>query len=241
MAHAGIGSSVEGLHAVRAAVRAGRVERLLVDRRRRDDLDEVVGDVSVRIEVVDDIREHAQTAVPQGFVAHCRPLPTLSVEEAAGLAAPASLIILDHVEDPHNLGAVARSAHAAGVQAIITGGRRSAPFGPVAFKAAAGALEHVGVAIVSSVADAVGRLKKLGVWTVGLTAWAPQSLFGLPLLTEPVAIAAGAEGSGLSHLVGERVDVLASIPMQSDLESLNVSVAAALAMFEIGRVRGTLT
>ncbi len=241
MALAGIGDSVEGLHAVRAALRAGRVERLLVDRRRQNEVGELVGDSVVRVEVVDDIRDHAQTSVPQGFVAHCRPLPTVSIEDAVGRADPAALIVLDHVEDPHNLGAVARSAHAAGVQAMITGGRRSAPFGPVAFKAAAGALEHVRVAIVSSVADAVGRLRKLGVWTVGLTAGAQQSLFGLSLLTEPVAIVAGAEGAGLSRLVEDRVDLLASIPMRSDLESLNVSVAAALAMFEIGRVRGTLT
>ncbi|MDF1595993.1 MAG: 23S rRNA (guanosine(2251)-2'-O)-methyltransferase RlmB [Acidimicrobiia bacterium] len=240
MAPAGIGDSVEGVHAVRAAVEAGRVERLFVDRRRRDDLEGMVGSSGVPYEVVDDIRVHALTEVPQGFVAKCRPLATVSVEDAIELATPAALMVLDHVEDPHNLGAVARSAHAAGVQALITGGRRSAPFGPAAFKAAAGALEHVRVCVVSSIADTITRLKKTGVWTVGLTAGASQSLFGLPLLTEPVAIIAGAEGRGLSRLVEDRVDVVASIPMRSDLESLNVSVAAALAMFEIGRVRGEL-
>jgi 23S rRNA (guanosine2251-2'-O)-methyltransferase len=237
MAPAGIGDSVEGLHAVRAAVDAGRVERLYVDRRRRADIDEVLGDRTVRVEVVDDIRALAQTEVPQGFVAECRPIPTVSVEQAVELCDPTSLIMLDHVEDPHNLGAVARSARAAGVPALITGGRRSAPFGPAAFKAAAGALEHVRVCLVSSVADTVTRLQKAGVWTVGLTVDATESLFGLSLLTEPVAIVAGAEGKGLSQLVEDRVDVRASIPMHNDVESLNVSVAAALAMFEIGRVR----
>ncbi len=240
MAPAGIGDSVEGIHAVRAAIEAGRVERLFVDRRRRDDLEGMVGASGVPHEVVDDIRLHALTEVPQGFVAKCRPIAVVSVEQAISLATPAALMVLDHVEDPHNVGAVARSAHAAGVQALITGGRRSAPFGPAAFKAAAGALEHVRVCIVSSVADTLTKLKRAGVWTVGLSAGVPQSLFGLSLLTEPVAIVAGAEGKGLSRLVGDRVDVVASIPMRSELESLNVSVAAALAMFEIGRVRGEL-
>ena len=85
------------------------------------------------------------------------------------------------------------------------------------------------------------RLKKAGVWTVGLTADADNNLFGLSLLTEPVAIVAGAEGKGLSRLVEERVDVRASIPMATGVESLNVSVAAALAMFEISRVRANST
>ena len=240
MAPAGIGDSVEGVHAVRAALEAGRVEQLLVDRRRRDDIGEMIGASGVPFEIVDDIRTHARSEAPQGFVARCRPIATISIEEAIALRTPAALMILDHVEDPHNLGAVARSARAAGVPAIVVGDRRSAFIGAVAFKAAAGALEQVRVCVVKSIADSVTRLKKTGVWTVGLTADAPEKLFNLPLLTEPVAIVAGAEGKGLSRLVEERVDVRASIPMIPGVESLNVSVAAALAMFEIGRVRGTL-
>ncbi len=240
MVPAGIGDSVEGVHAVRAALAAGRVDKLLVDRRRRDDVDGMVGTSAVPVEFVDDIRAHARTEVPQGFVARCRAIATVSLEEAIGLADPPALMVLDHVEDPHNLGAVARSAGAAGIPALVVGGRRSAPIGAVAFKAAAGALEHVRVCIVNSIPDGVARLKKEGVWTVGLAAHAADSLFGLPLLTEPVAIVAGAEGKGLSRLVEQRVDVRASIPMSSGVESLNVSVAAALAMFEIGRARGSL-
>jgi 23S rRNA (guanosine2251-2'-O)-methyltransferase len=240
MAPAGIGDSVEGVHAVRAALVAGRVEQLLVDRRRRDDIGEMIGASGVPFEIVDDIRTHARSEAPQGFVAKCRPIATVAIEEAIALRTPAALMVLDHVEDPHNLGAVARSARAAGVPAIVVGDRRSAFIGAVAFKAAAGALEQVRVCVVKSIADSVTRLKKAGVWTVGLTAGGPEKLFNLPLLTEPVAIVAGAEGKGLSRLVEERVDVRASIPMIPGVESLNVSVAAALAMFEIGRVRGAL-
>lgn len=239
MALAGIGDSVEGIHAVRAALKAGRVEKLYVERRRQAELDEMMGTSSVPYEIVNDVRERARTDAPQGFVAKCRPISTISLNDAIDLTHPTALMVLDHVEDPHNLGAVARSARAAGVPALITASRRSAPFGAAAFKAAAGALEHVKVCIVTSIADAVSKLKKAGVWTVGLSADSSDNLFGLPLLTEPVAIIAGAEGGGVSRLVEDRVDVLAAIPMSSNVESLNVSVAAALAMFEIARVRAT--
>src|SRR5690606_4674692 len=147
------------------------------------------------------------------------------------------LMVLDHVEDPQNLGAVARSVAAAGLGGIVVPGRRSAPLSAAAFKAAAGALERVPVAIVSSIPDALSRLEDDGMWTVGLAADAPQSLFGLDLLTEPVAMVLGAEGSGLSRLTAERCDVLVSIPMAADTESLNASVAAALAAYEVVRVR----
>ncbi len=103
-------------------------------------------------------------------------------------------------------------------------------------KAAAGALERLPVAAVSSIPDALQTLRKQGLWTVGLDAGGDRSLFGLDLLTEPVAVVVGAEGSGLSRLVRDRVDLVASIPMQGT-ESLNASVAAALAMFEVNRAR----
>ena len=93
------------------------------------------------------------------------------------------------------------------------------------------------IAVVNSVADAIARLEELGVWTIGLEAGADESLFGLSLLSEPVAIVMGAEGSGLGRLVRDRVSKLVHIPMAPGVESLNVSVSAALAMFEVARVR----
>jgi 23S rRNA (guanosine2251-2'-O)-methyltransferase len=94
--------------------------------------------------------------------------------------------------------------------------------------------------MVSSVAAAVADLKRMEVWTVGLAADADASLFGLPLLAEPVAIVVGAEGAGLAGLVAERVDVLAGIPLASPVESLNAAVAASLAVYEVARVRGSI-
>jgi 23S rRNA (guanosine2251-2'-O)-methyltransferase len=120
---------------------------------------------------------------------------------------------------------------------MVVSSRRAAPLSATAFKAAAGALERLPVAVVGSIPEALNRLKDHGLWIVGLEARAEQSLFGLDLLTEPVAVVVGSEGSGLAELARRRCDVLASIPMASETESLNASVTAALASFEIMRIR----
>ncbi len=241
MAPVGLGNNVEGFHAVAAALRAGRVETLTVERGRaaKDDLAALIEEArsaGVSIKTVDDVRVVAETTAPQGVVAACRPIPSFALDELVAQASPASLLVVDHVEDPHNVGAIARSAVAAGIPRIAVPDRRTARLGAAAFKAAAGAFEHVSLAVIGSVPDAIRRLSSMGVWTVGLDAGGDQSLFGLGLLTEPVAIVVGAE-TGLHKLVRERVDVVASIPMASESESLNASVAAALACFELMRVR----
>ena len=241
MAPAGIGRSLEGVHAVTAALRAGRVEVLTVERGRaeKDDIAALVAEArekGIEVRTVDDVRTVAETTAPQGVVATCRPLRTYSLEDLVAQSTPASLLIVDHVEDPHNVGAIARSALAAGIPRIAVPDRRTARIGAAAFKAAVGAFEHVSLAVIGSVPDAVRKLSQMGVWSVGLDAGGDQSLFGLGLLTEPVAIVVGAE-TGLAHLVRERVDVVASIPMADESESLNASVAAALACFELMRVR----
>ncbi len=243
---AGYGADVEGFHAVAAAVGAGRVRRLTVEtsRLRHGDyrrLVEAADALGASIVRVDDARPLAATGAPQGVVASCRPIGYLDLADAVSLADPTALLVLDHLQDPRNLGALARTAHAAGVPAIVTSLRRSAPVGATAFKAAAGALEHVAVASVSSVGDAVARLREAGVWTVGLDGTAEDSLFGLGLLAEPVAIVLGAEGEGLSRLVGERLDAVVRIPMRPGVESLNAAVAGAVAMFEMARSRGWIS
>jgi 23S rRNA (guanosine2251-2'-O)-methyltransferase len=186
---------------------------------------------------VEDLRPVAATTAPQGVVARCRPLPESTLEELVAAATPAALLVVDHVEDPHNLGAIVRSAVAAGLPRLVVPTRRAAPLEGAAFKAAAGAFEQVQVASVSSVAAVLARLGELGVWTVGLDASGDRSLFGLELLAEPVAVVVGGEGRGLHRLVRERVDLRVRIPMAGPVESLNASVAAALAAFEVMRVR----
>jgi 23S rRNA (guanosine2251-2'-O)-methyltransferase len=238
MAPAGYGNRVEGLHAVAAAADAGRVKRLFVERSRqaRPDVLAIIGQVgNDRVSLVDDLRDEAHTDAPQGVAAECAPILPVTLESMS--SPETALMVLDHIEDPHNVGALARSGLAAGITGLVVSSRRAAPLSAVAFKAAAGALEKVQVAVVGSIPEALSRLKDLNVWLVGLDAGAGESLFGLQLLTEPVAVVIGSEGGGLSHLAAKRCDVLASIPMVGVTESLNASVSGALAAFEIMRMR----
>lgn len=238
MAPAGYGARVEGVHAVAAAVAAGRVDRLMVEesRLRRPEVSALVASLSSdRVHRVRDVRPLAETEAPQGLVAECRPLLPVTLDALA--AGRPAVLVLDHVEDPHNVGAAARSALAAGMTGMVVSSRRAAPLSAAAFKAAAGALESLPVAVVGSIPDALSRLGRLGLWTVGLDGRAESRLFDLELLGEPVALVLGAEGGGLSPLVGKRCEVLVSIPMAKGVESLNVSVASALACFEVMRVR----
>ena len=242
MAPAGIGDRVEGFHAVAAALAAGRVRSLEVDPASRSSLEDLLAAAAaagLSVEFVDDLAQRAVTTAPQGVIARCWPLVPQTLDDAVAAVTPAALIVLDHVVDPRNVGAIARTAVAAGFGGIVVSERRAAPLGATAFKAAAGALEQLAVVTVSSVAAAIDALRKEGVWVVGLDAAGGSSLFGLGLLTEPVAIVVGAEGDGLSRLVRERCDVVASIPLLGEVESLNVSVAAALGLFEVARVRSS--
>lgn len=242
MAPAGIGAEVEGIHAVTAAVAAGRAIRLLIDHSRVDALEELLAaarTAGVAVEHVDDVRDFAATSAPQGVRAECHPISPVPMEVAVRRSTPAALVVLDHLEDPRNVGAIARSAVAAGFTGIVMSGRRAAPLGAAAFKAGAGSFEHLDLVVVGSIAGAIDELKRLNVWTVGLDSGGDHPLFGMTLFTEPVAIVVGAEGAGISHLVLKRVDVIASIPIDEKVESLNASVAAALALFEVARVRSS--
>jgi len=246
MALVGIGTEVEGVHAVQAALTAGRVTTLSVERRRisRPDVARIVRLAraeDIPVSIVEDVRPLAVTAAPQGVFAKARAIQPLSIKRAVALSESPALLVLDRVEDPRNIGAVARSAVAAGMTALVVSQRRSAPIGATAFKAAAGALEVLPLVVVSSIADALKRLDQLDVWKVGLDGRGEQSILGLDLLARPVALCVGAEGEGLSKLVAERCDVLVHIPMVGGAESLNVSVAAALASYEVARVRGWLS
>ena len=243
MARAGIGDRVEGYHAVAAAVQAGRVTVARIEQRRlsRDEYKILATDAEnagARVEVVSDVRDQALTTAPQGVVAVCRPKPTVSMKEAVAATDPPALLVFDHLDDQRNLGAAVRSAVAAGIKAVVVPKRRSAPIGAAAFKAAAGTLEEVSLVEVSSIPEALRRLEQLGVWRVGLDGAGERSLFGFDLLAEPVAVVVGAEGAGLHRLTAERCDAIVRIPHAGPAESLNASVATALAVFEVARARG---
>jgi 23S rRNA (guanosine2251-2'-O)-methyltransferase len=239
---ADIGAVVEGRHAVLAALEAGRVRELVVEQSRLGDDELAVAADRVReaggtVEIVGDVRELATTTAPQGVMARCEPIAPRSLEELVAVSSPPAVLVLDHLEDARNVGAIVRSAVAAGVRALVVATDRAAPLGPAAFKAAAGTFEQVHVAVESSIAQAVVRLSKRGLWVVALDAGGDRSLFGLDLLAEPVAMVIGSEGSGVSRLVKDRADVVVSIPIAGGVESLNASTAATLAVFELARQR----
>ena len=142
--------------------------------------------------------------------------------------------MLDGIEDPHNVGAILRTADAAGADGVIRQSRQAAALDGAAAKASAGAVSHVKIAEVVNIARALEELKEAGVWTVGLAGDAPKRLDQVDL-TLPTAFVLGAEGSGFRRLVRERCDWLASIPMRGHVQSLNVSVAAGIALFEAVR------
>jgi 23S rRNA (guanosine2251-2'-O)-methyltransferase len=154
----------------------------------------------------------------------------------AALPANVLVLVLDGVQDPHNLGACLRSADAAGAHAVIVPRDHSAPLTPAARKVASGAAETVPLYRVANLARALDALKAQGVWLVGATHDAEEALFAADL-TGPTALVLGAEGSGLRRLTREACDRLAHIPMAGTVGSLNVSVAAGICLFEAVRQR----
>jgi 23S rRNA (guanosine2251-2'-O)-methyltransferase len=176
----------------------------------------------------------------QGVVAAVRPLPPWDEDDLlAHLSSSAVLpllLVLDGVTDPHNLGACLRTADAAGVQALVLPKDRSAGVDAVVRKVAAGAAEFVPVAAVTNLARTLDALKERGIWIVGTDDAAEQTLFAADL-QRPLALVLGAEGTGMRRLTRERCDFLVRIPMAGRVQSLNVSVAAGVALFEAVRQR----
>ena len=147
------------------------------------------------------------------------------------------LIILDKIEDPHNLGAIIRSAEAFGFDGVIIPEHRSAGVNPTVYKTSAGAINNIKVVRVTNLNQAIERLKKNGFWVYGLAGKANQSLDKTDLKGK-VALVVGNEGDGISRLVGENCDLLVKIPMLGKVNSLNASVAAAMSMYEVLRQNG---
>ena len=233
---------VYGINPVIEALRAGRVRELRVSDRGGDRMRELLAiaerqQVPIRRVPGDVLERQARGGVHQGVVADVEETQNFSIEELVRDAAAAPLIVvLDGIEDPHNLGAILRTADAAGVDGVVMQSRRAAALGGAAAKASAGAVSHVKIAEVVNIARAVEELKESGVWTVGLAGEASTTYDTIDF-TLPSAIVVGAEGAGLRRLVRERCDFLTSIPMLGQVGSLNVSVAAGVALFEAVRQR----
>ena len=242
------GDRVEGRQAVRELLLAGaRPAHEVVIAAGQNHAGALAQIVELAAELRVPVREVAKgkfesmtvTEAPQGVMARAAPLREHDLDELAVSSGgrPPFLLVLDGVTDPGNVGAALRTAECAGVTGAVLGRHRSAHITPAATKAAAGAIEHVPIAVVPGIPNALARLAELGVWTVGLDVAAPTSVYEISVAAEAVALVVGSEGRGLSRLARQRCDVVAAIPLSGSLSSLNAAAAVAIGCFEVARHR----
>ena len=229
-----------GINAVLEALRAGRVQRLRVSNRRDRRMDDLLAVAEARQVPVERVEAQAldraaRGGVHQGVVAEIDEAREYGIEELAAFPDPL-IVVLDGIEDPHNVGAILRSCDAAGATGVIRQMRHSAALDGVVGKASAGALSHARIATVVNIARAIEELKEAHVWTIGLAGEATEDYTAVDW-SLPSAVVVGAEGTGLRRLVRERCDRLVRISLRGNVESLNVSVATGVVLFEAVRQR----
>lgn len=239
---------VGGLHPVRELLRAGGPVRAVLVAEGRDDspaLDEIraaatAAGVPLEQRPRADLDTRAEGLVHQGVLALAPPFAYARLDDVRERAGeqPLLLVALDGITDPHNLGSIARTAEAVGAHGLLLPSRRSAGITPTAEKAAAGALAHLPVVRMANLARDLRGLKEEGVWALGLHGEAPGTIGESHLLREPLVVVVGAEGAGLARLTREICDQLVRLPMRGRVGSLNASVAAGVALYEVLRHRG---
>jgi 23S rRNA (guanosine2251-2'-O)-methyltransferase len=239
-----------GIHAVREALEAGRAfERIVIARGRQDTrVEEIVRlahghNIPVRFEQRSQLDRLADSKDHQGVVAVAAARPASSLEDILAAANAGSgpgekglIVLLDGVEDPHNLGAIIRTALAAGAHGLVIPERRAAGLTDTVARASAGALAHLPIAKVTNLVRAMEELKERGYWLIGLDERAEKSYTEADY-TSPVGIVLGGEGKGLHELTRKRCDFVVSLPSVGPVKSLNVSVAAGVVLFEARRQR----
>ncbi len=237
-----------GVHPLEEALRAGRrrFETLYIRRgrseRRLAAIAAEAADRGVSVTYADesDLRKLVGHGGHQGLCARVDPLPVWSqsrlLEAVAAASRPPFWILLDNIQDPQNLGAIVRTAYCAGADGVVIPRDRAAPPLPSVSKASAGAMEHLPVVRVTNLVNLIRQLKKAGLWVAGLDARADRQVFTTPL-DGPLALVIGGEGQGLRRLVKTHCDWRVAIPQARAFDSLNASVAAALAIYEVYRQR----
>jgi len=237
-----------GINAVREVLRAGRpIQRLLISEQRRMDRDvaEVLRlakerGIEIRMISRDTLDREARDSHHQGVVAvtSARAYATLDdiLQIPAQRKEEALFLVLDGIEDPRNLGAILRTAEAAGVHGVIIPERRAVGLTDTVAKTAAGALEYVPVVKVVNIVNTLGELKKSGLWVVGAEAGG-ETVYWDADFARPTALVMGGEGTGVRRLVKEHCDYLVSLPLRGNISSLNVSVAAGTLLYEVLRQR----
>jgi 23S rRNA (guanosine2251-2'-O)-methyltransferase len=241
-------SQVYGPHAVRAVL-ARRPQTIVAAKVLRDAggrLGELAAALAARGVAIErlsraELDRASGGAAHQGVIAEVEAAPEFSIGDFEALVVERGrtvrLLVLDGVEDPRNLGACLRTADAAGIDAVVVPKAHAAKLTPVAVKASTGATESVPMLRAPNLARALAWLKEAGVWVIGADAEAPKSLYDAKL-APPVAVVLGGEGRGLRRLTRDLCDELVRIPMAGAVESLNVSVAAGVVLFELLRQAG---
>jgi 23S rRNA (guanosine2251-2'-O)-methyltransferase len=243
------GEQIEGRQAVRELLLAGkrRVREIWIasdldDNETVQDIIDIAAHERIPVQYVarKRLEAAARTEAPQGIIAYANGIPEYELatflKRVPGVAP--FLVAVDGVTDPGNLGALLRCCDGAGVQGVVLPRHRAVHVTPTVAKTAAGAVEYVPMAMVPGLPSALAAIKDAGIWVVGLDDAADRDLFDIgELAVDGICLVMGAEGAGLSRLVRERCDMIVSIPMLGRLSSLNVSAAAALAVYEVTRAR----
>lgn len=236
---------LHGIHAVLEALKAhpDKIERICVERGNKNprirEVVELARACHVRLSFEDRawLDRKASDARHQGVICYAAEIATLDSEEILKQAkSPGLLIVLDGIEDPHNVGAILRSAEATDADGVFFPRHRSSSLSPAVVKASAGAASHMKLSRVSNIANLIDLLKKREYWVAGLDASSDQRIWEADL-SVPLALVLGGEGRGLRRLVKEKCDFLLSLPIQGNVGSYNVSVAAGIALYEVLRQR----
>jgi len=238
-------SVIYGINSVSEALRAypERIERITISREQRNPRVQEIARTAREKHIRVSFEERAwldrktDGARHQDVFCHVSETDTLDADDIIAQAkSPGFLVILDGIEDPHNLGAILRSAEASGADGVFIPKNRSAGVSPTVVKASAGAAAHVKLARITNTSQFIEALKKKGYWIIGLEAQAAQPIWKSDL-TMPIALVLGGEGSGMHKLVKEKCDFLVSLPICGLVSSFNVSVAAGIAFYEVLRQR----
>lgn len=234
-----------GIHAVDEALKAypDRIERICIERGQKNPRIQEIIDAACQKHVRISFEERSwmdrksEGARHQGVLCYASEVTAFESDDIIAQAkSPGLLLVLDGIEDPHNLGAILRSAEAAEADGVFLPQHRSAGLTPAAVKASAGAASHLKLGRIPNVSRLIETLKKHNFWVVGLDAAADQRIWQVDL-TMPLALVLGNEGTGLHRLVKQNCDFLASLPIKGHVGSYNVSVAAGIALYEVLRQR----
>ena len=239
---------IEGRNPVIEALKSGRpISKILLDKNVKSmgpiiHILEIARLRNIQVDFVEKqfIDKQYAGGVNQGVIAFASAKEYVDLDDLLDISKkkgePALYLILDGIEDPHNLGAIIRTADATGIHGVIIRERRAVGLTPAVAKASAGAVEYVPIARVTNISQTIISLQKNNVWVVGID-MVGETNYTKVDYRSPTAIVIGGEGKGLSELVGKRCDYLASIPMKGQIGSLNASVAAAVVMYEALRQR----